>query len=355
MFKRIRRATLLGALLGLLVAGIWLDRAVTTGSRAEGDAQIEIPKGTHAPGIIQRLHAKGLAPHPRIAYWVLRYHGTFEVVQAGIHVLPQSASLVDIAHLLKAPPARPEVTLTLIPGETIWHAAERISAAGLGSPDALLALAADRQWVRDQGLPVGPQRPPRPDGVPQTYLEGFLSPETHFFNPDSPLEDVVKTLTEDFLSMWRPLTTRRKSDLTLLKEQFGLTPFNILTLASLVQRETKVRSEAPIIAGVFMNRLRVSMRLQTDPTLIYHPKRIGRAPGPSDRKDATNPYNTYAHDGLPPGPICSPTRTAIEATLSPSRHDFLYFCARHDGTGRHAFARTLEEHEANVTRYLKRR
>ena len=120
-------------------------------------------------------------------------------------------------------------------------------------------------------------------------------------------------------------------------------------------REAKVASEAPIIAGVFMNRLRVSMRLQTDPTLIYHPKRLGRAPGPSDRKDATNPYNTYAHDGLPPGPICSPTRTAIEATLSPSRHDFLYFCARHDGTGRHAFARTLEEHEANVTRYLKRR
>jgi UPF0755 protein len=346
---------LLVILLAGVVMGVWLDRVITTGSRVEGEVQIEIPKGTSAPGIVQRLHAEGLAPHPRIAYWVLRYQGTFEVAQAGIHLVPQAASLIEVADLLKLPPARPEVTLTLIPGETVWHAADRITAAGLGSREALLALAADRAWVRAQGLPVGPKRTARPDGVPQTYLEGFLSPETHFFAPDTPLEDVVKTLTEDFLAMWRPLTARRKSDLTLLKEQLGLSPFELLTLASLVQRETKVASEAPIIAGVFMNRLHGSMRLQTDPTLIYHPGRLGRPPGPADRKDATNPYNTYAHTGLPPGPICSPTRTSLEATLSPSRHDFLYFCARHDGTGRHAFARTLEEHEANVTRFLKRR
>jgi UPF0755 protein len=355
LLRRIRRAVLVGTALVALASGLWLDRAITTGARGEGDVRIEIPKGTKAPGIIQRLHVAGLAPHPRIAYWVLRYHETFQAVQAGVHLLPQSASLVQIASLLIEPPAHPEVTLTLIPGETVWHAAKRIEAAGLGSHEALLALAADRTWVRDLGLPVGPERPTRADGVTHTYLEGFLTPETHFFDPDSPLEAVVKTLTSDFMRMWTPLITRRESDLTLLKEQLGLNPIDVLTLASLVQRETKVSSEAPIIAGVFMNRLRVKMRLQTDPTLIYHPDRIEKVPGPSDRKDSTNPYNTYAYDGLPPGPICSPTRTAVEATLSPSRHDFLYFCARHDGTGRHAFARTLTEHEANVTRFLKRR
>ena len=103
----------------------------------------------------------------------------------------------------------------------------------------------------------------------------------------------------------------------------------------------EVATEAPTIAGVFVNRLKLGMRLQTDPTLIYHPERTGLVPTRTHRRDATNPYNTYAHDGLPPGPICSPTRQAIEATLAPARHDFLYFCARRDGTGRHAFARTL--------------
>jgi len=355
MLKRILSVTLLGGLLTAVITGVWIDHVITTGSEESGEVQVEIPKGTAAPEIVQRLNAQGLAPHPRVAYWVLRYHGTFDVVKAGVHIIPKSASLTDIANHLKGPPARPEVTLTLIPGETIWHAADRIAAAGLGTRNEVLTLATDRQWARTQGLPVGPKRAARPDGVPQTYLEGFLYPETHFFHPDTPLKEVVKTLTDDFLKVWRSLTTRRKSDFTLMKEQLGLSPSDILTLASLVQRETKVASEAPTIAGVFMNRLRVNMRLQTDPTLIYHPKRLGRAPGPSDRKDASNPYNTYAHAGLPPGPICSPTRTAVEATLSPSRHDFLYFCARHDGTGRHAFARTLEEHEANVTRYLRRR
>ena len=96
------------------------------------------------------------------------------------------------------------------------------------------------------------------------------------------------------------------------------------------------------------------MRLQTDPTLIYHPKHIDSVPSPARRRDASNPYNTYAHDGLPPGPICSPTRLALEAVSRPAATTFST-SARRDGSGRHAFSRTLEEHESNVSRYLKRK
>ena len=337
------------------VSALWLDRAIHNGSGAEGEVRVEIPKGSSAPEVIQRLNAADLAPHPRIAYWVLRYHETFDALQAGIHVLPKGASITEVATQLKAPPTHPEVSLTLIPGETIWHLGERLKRAGLSSPEALVALASDRAWVRQRGLPVGPNRAPRPDGVAHTYLEGFLSPETHFFAPDASLEHVVTRLISKFEGMWRRLTQARRSDFRLLKEQYGLDDAEVITLASLVERETQVASEAPLIAGVFLNRLKVGMRLQTDPTLIYHPQRIRLVPTPTHRKDAQNPYNTYAHDGLPPGPICSPTKRALEAVLAASRHDFLYFCARRDGTGRHAFSRTLEEHESNVSRYLKRR
>ena len=247
------------------------------------------------------------------------------------------------------------MSLTLIPGETLWHLGARLERAGLSTSEALITLASERSWAKERGLPVGPKRSARPDGVAHTYLEGFLTPETHFFAPDASLEEVLIRLTAKFESMWKRLSQTRHSDLKLLQEQYGLTRAQIVTLASLVEREVKVPSEAPIIAGVFLNRLRVGMRLQTDPTLIYHPKHIDSVPSPARRRDASNPYNTYAHDGLPPGPICSPTRLALEAVLAPSRHDFLYFCARRDGSGRHAFSRTLEEHESNVSRYLKRK
>jgi UPF0755 protein len=348
------RWTLLGLFtLGLLLPTAWLYQAVHARPDGVGEVRVEVPKGTTGRQLVRRLGVAGLAPHPRVTYWLMRYEETFAAVQAGIHVLPANASIHELASLLKRPAALPEISLTLIPGETIWHVAKRLEAAGLSDGQRFLRLAADRKHAVALGLPVGPERPPRPDGVPQTYLEGFLTPETHFFSPDTPLEAVLATVTEAFKAMWTPLSARRKSDLTVLRDQLGLTVADVLVLASLVERETRIAAEAPTIAGVFVNRLKRGMRLQTDPTLIYHPERVGLVPTPSHRRDATNPYNTYAHDGLPPGPICSPTRQAIEATLAPARHDFLYFCAYQDGTGRHAFARTLEEHQANIRRYLR--
>jgi UPF0755 protein len=138
-----------------------------------------------------------------------------------------------------------------------------------------------------------------------------------------------------------------------LRARYGVTARDVITLASLVEKEAADRAEGPRIAGVFYNRLAAGMRLQTDPTLVYHPDRFGAKPTPAHRRDRSNPYNTYAFDGLPPGPICNPGPAALRAALQPERHDLLYFVARRDGSGRHAFARTYAEHRGNVQRFLR--
>ena len=187
----------------------------------------------------------------------------------------------------------------------------------------------------------------------QTYLEGFLFPETYFFHPDTNVLEALSVTSKHFNNYWTQALKTRVSDLRLLRKRYGVQDHDIVTLASLIERESAAREEAGIIAGVFYNRLAKGMPLQTDPTLVDHPEKVGRPPGPDDRRDGTSPYNTYAHRGLPPGPICSPSAEAIRAALTPQRHDYLYFCARRDGTGRHAFARTYDEHRENVARYLK--
>jgi UPF0755 protein len=132
-----------------------------------------------------------------------------------------------------------------------------------------------------------------------------------------------------------------------------------VVLASIVEKETGVASERPTIAGVFVNRLRRGMPLQTDPTVIYAITKgeikddgkgpLGRRLLRKDLEETDSPYNTYKYPGLPPGPIANPGRAAIEAVLHPEKHDYIYFVA--DGTGGHAFARTLAEHEANVVKW----
>ena len=199
---------------------------------------MEIPKGTTAPEVIQRLNAAEFAPHPRSPT------GCSDTTTSLVSCKPGSTCSrrgrrSKIALKLREGPAHPEVSLT-IPGETLWHLGARLERAGLSTSEALITLASERSWAKERGLPVGPKRSARPDGVAHTYLEGFLTPETHFFAPDASLEEVLIRLTAKFESMWKRLSQTRHSDLKLLQEQYGLTRAQIVTLASLVEREAKV-------------------------------------------------------------------------------------------------------------------
>jgi len=348
------------ALLGVVIAaligvGIWMNGSLTYPMNAlDEPIRVEIPRGMTGKQIVNLLHERGVVRRPDLVYWYLRYEGALGSVEAGTHSIPPGLSAVELAVALTRPAAAREVTLTLIPGESVWEAAQRVEAAGLGLASELISRAANRDYVvKTLGLPAGPARVRRSDGVRQTYLEGFLYPETHRFAPDASLDDVLERIVAQFKGRWAKLLDRRRSDYLAIRQLTELKEHQLIALASLVEEETSVASEAPKIAGVFYNRLAKGMPLQTDPTLMYTPDRVGKTPTPRERKDNTNPYNTYSSAGaLPPGPICSPRVNALVAVLAPERHDLLYFVARRDGQRGHVFSRTYEEHKGHVRKQL---
>ena len=179
--------------------------------------------------------------------------------------------------------------------------------------------------------------------------EGTLLPETYKFSRGTTREQIIDQMRRAQERLIAEIWARRSSDLPIA------TPAEFVTLASIVEKETGKADERPLVAAVFINRLRQNIRLQSDPTIIYG--LFGGKGKPPERPifrsdiDKKTPYNTYLIDGLPPGPIANPGRAALEAVANPSRTDDLFFVA--DGTGGHVFAPTLEEHNRNVEHWRR--
>lgn len=182
-------------------------------------------------------------------------------------------------------------------------------------------------------------------------LEGFLFPDTYQFRADATPQDVINVLLQTF-DQKVPKDERDRA------QALGLNFFQAMTVASIVEREAVVDSERPIIASVYLNRLKQNMPLQADPTVQYA---IGNAgnnwwppiTGADINRSAGSDYNTYKHPGLPPGPICNPSAKSIDAVLNPANTQYLYFVAKNDGSGTHAFAQTYDEQQANIAKYGK--
>lgn len=175
-------------------------------------------------------------------------------------------------------------------------------------------------------------------------LEGYLFPETYHFPRGIEATGMVKTMVEQFRKNFGPEDLARSG-------QLNLTVREIVTLASLIEKETSREEEKPLVSAVFHNRLRLGMKLDCDPTIIYALKLEGRFDGNLRLKDKSlvSPYNTYLYRGLPPGPICNPGRASIQAALYPAQVDYLYFVSRNDGS--HVFNRSYQEHLRAVSRY----
>lgn len=236
-------------------------------------------------------------------------------LKAGEYEFPQAISLAGALEMMREGKVY-DRKITIPEGRTSWQIAEALK----GRDD----LAGD---------------------IVDIPADGTLLPETYHFVRG---EDRAKILGDMKAAMDKTVTELwpgRAQDLPFSTEA------EMLVLASIVEKETGVAGERARIAGVFVNRLRRGMMLQSDPTVIYA---VTRGTAKIDRVlyqhlDADSPYNTYRYAGLPPGPICNPGRAAIAAVLQPETNDFLYFVA--DGTGGHVFARTLEEHNANVAKW----
>jgi len=220
-------------------------------------------------------------------------------------------------------------------GLTWWQTAKIIEAAGLGDADGFAKAASAPELLAEFGIKAGD-------------AEGYLFPETYLLTPPKahPARHMAEVMIREFFKNAQKIWPE------------GLPPFaemhRAVILASLVEKETGDETERARIAGVFLNRLKRHMLIQCDPTIIY-----GLGPDfdgnlkKSDMKDKDNPYNTYVHPGLPPGPICSPGLDALRAAAHPEKHDYLYFVAKGDGT--HHFSPTLQEHNNAVIKYQLRR
>jgi UPF0755 protein len=223
------------------------------------------------------------------------------------------------------------VTITFPEGLTVAEMARVFEAAKLGSAPEFVEAARDPS-------PIAALDPQARD------LEGYLFPETYPLPRKTPASRLIRQMTAGFE---RVMT----ADLRQAAEAKGLTVRQVVTLASIVEKEAARDEERPLVAAVYANRLRIGMPLQADPTVIFGLQRAGRYTGNLRRDDLEfdSPYNTYRYPGLPPGPIASPGRAAIEAALNPAAVDYLYFVSRNDGS--HEFARTLAEHNRNVQKW----
>lgn len=178
-------------------------------------------------------------------------------------------------------------------------------------------------------------------GLQGKGLEGYLFPSTYYFTPSTPERDIVLAMAEQFRKVSQPLLERNG-------EALPLTSHEIITLASIIEKETGVEAERPLVSAVFHNRLKLHMPLQSDPTVIYGLKDFN---GNLTRKNLhdPSPYNTYRIAALPPGPICNPSVSSIKAALHPAEVPFLYFVSKNDGT--HIFSEKLEDHNRAVKTY----
>ncbi len=224
--------------------------------------------------------------------------------------------------------------LQLREGLTWWETARAIEEQGFARAEDLKAVFHDPEFLKEHGIPF-------------ENAEGFLFPETYLMDmPEDLTPEAARSVASRLVRMFRSKTAALWPQ--GLPEPDELR--RILTIATLVEKETSVPEERARVAGGYTRRLEIGMLMQADPTIIYG---IGPAfDGNITRahlRDAENPYNTYVHRGLPPGPICSPGLEALRAAVNPERHSYLYFVSRKDGT--HHFSKTLEEHNAAVRKY----
>lgn len=343
-----------GALL-LAVRSLWTYPNASAGG-ARGRVELEIPRGAGAGQVAALLHERRLIERPALFRLYARQRKIAARFKAGRYVFEAPLPPREIVDALVRGPVEELVTVTIPEGKTLIEVAELLAAANVAPRDALLARAVDAAFAR------------RLD-VPGRTLEGYLYPDTYKFRAGAPPDDVLAHLVKRHRQVYAELGAEHAAALDRVKAALKFGDHQLVILASIVERETAERSERPRIAQVFVNRLvKPSFQpklLQTDPTIVYGcqvaPLFLG-APSQAcaafegrlrriHLDDPDNPYNTYAHPGLPPGPIANPGRAALAAVMNPDGSPYLYFVSRNDGT--HQFSATLAEHEAAVVRYQR--
>ena len=277
--------------------------------------------------INHRLFSNGLIPDKRMFHYYAKYKGVMTKFRAGSFTITTGSNLRQVLDTLVY--GQPNLTSITIPeGKNMYEIAKLFENAGITSEQEFLNAVQHPDLISRLSIQA-------------TSLEGYLYPETYRFAPNTPAKAVAKSMIDLF--------NERTKDINF--EHPFLNKHQIIILASVVEKETGAKIERPAIAGVFTNRLKKRMRLQSDPTTIYgiwsrYKGNIRKA----DLLEET-PYNTYKIPALPTGPISNPSLAAIEAVLNPEEHSYLYFVSKNDGT--HVFSKNYQDHEKAVQAYQK--
>jgi UPF0755 protein len=291
--------------------------------------RLDVRPGDSFGQVAARLEAVGAIPSARALTLWARWKGFDRSIRAGAYEFRNPLAPLEILEKMRNGEAL-LLRVTIPEGATASEVASLLERAGVGTKAEYDALFAEPDF-------------PRSIGIPADSVEGYLFPDTYFFSPLTSPRAVLARLARRFREVFEPQMERRAAEL-------GMSVHQVVTLASIVEKETALPSERPLVASVFLNRLRRGMPLQADPTVIYGISGFG---GNLTRRDLQTPtaYNTYTFPGLPPGPIANPGREALLAVLHPADTDFLYFVSRNDGS--HEFSATLAEHNRAVRKYQK--
>ncbi len=292
--------------------------------------RIEIPEGATMRRAAEILHREGLVTNDALFVLLGRWTRTHRSIMPGEYALHTRMLPMEILdRLIKGQVIEYDVTIP--EGATAEQISRLLEEQRLVAGQRFLALVRDPQFARALGVEA--------DG-----LEGYLLPDTYRFTKRMGTEGIIRILVGAFGRVYTPALDQRTREL-------GLTRHQVVTMASMVEKETGLERERPLIAAVFHNRLRIGMPLQSDPTVIYA---LPRFTGTLRRADLAvdSPYNTYRQRGLPPGPIANPGRASLLAVLDPAQTPALYFVSKNDGS--HAFSRTLGQHNRAVARYQRR-
>jgi UPF0755 protein len=344
-------------LLVIFVASIWSYPSRTSGG-AKGTVEIEIPRGVTAQGVAELLERGKLISSPLFFRLYTAQRGAASRIRPGHYQVQAPITpkeLVD--HLVKGVADR-LIPVTIPEGKNFVEIAEILDAAGVTRKTEFVATAINSNVVHALDLP----------GL---SLEGYLFPDTYRLRPRMPAPEVAELLVRRHKQVYQELAATYSEGLERLRRQLGFEDRHVVILASIVEKETGRAEERPRIAQLNINRLTVPnfnpRVLATDPTIIYGctiaPLILGRTSTACQKfhgnniqtihlRDADNEYNTYVHEGLPPGPIANPGRASLAAVMKPDGSPYLYFVAQSAG-GVQVFSTTLAEHEANVVKYQR--
>lgn len=321
---------------GLLIVLLWFRSAflapVSPGNMSP--VLFEVVKGANIKSISKELETRGLVRHWYSVYYLSKFRSKDAELKilAGEYEITSGFRPVQILDaLVGGKIVKHDVTIT--EGTTVADLPVLLSKSGLVSAEEVKRTLADRNLIADLGLPA-------------VTLEGFVFPETYSFSRPVTAAEMIKRMVAE----WKKRLDEKLPGWKERSAELGLSITQVMTLASIIEKETGNPAERPVISSVFHNRLRIVMPLQSDPTVIYGIKNFNGNITKEDLK-TPGPYNTYLNTGLPPTPICSPGLESIRAALYPQDTDYLYFVAKGDGS--HQFSAMYKDHVAAVNQYQR--